>query len=72
MAKLKDPLCVNIDGDDLREVVPNKDYSPAGRVANIQNAINIAKFFDHKGFQPVVSLVSPYKAGGIESLLLFH
>ena len=51
---------VHIDGDDLRDLFKNKDYSQTGRRNNIQNAYNIAIFLESKGFIPVISLVSPY------------
>ena len=52
---------VHIDGDDLREIVDNKDYSEEGRKENINLAMNIARFMDNKGFIVVVSLVSAYR-----------
>jgi adenylylsulfate kinase len=52
---------INIDGDDLREIFQNKDYSEVGRRKNIELAQHIAEFLHKKGFHPVVSLVSPYK-----------
>lgn len=52
---------INIDGDELREIFVNKDYSEAGRRKNIQNAYNIALFLEAKGFVPIISLISPYK-----------
>ncbi len=52
---------INIDGDEMREIFVNKDYSEAGRRKNIQNAYNIALFLEAKGFIPVISLISPYK-----------
>jgi adenylylsulfate kinase-like enzyme len=52
---------INIDGDDLREIFQNKDYSESGRRKNIELAQHIAEFLHRKGFHPVVSLVSPYK-----------
>ena len=33
---------VIIDGDDLREIFKNKDYSEEGRRRNLTNAYNIA------------------------------
>jgi adenylylsulfate kinase-like enzyme len=50
-----------IDGDDLRDIFQNKDYSEAGRRKNIERAQDIAQFLDKKGFTVLVSLVSPYK-----------
>ena len=52
---------VHIDGDDLRDIVDNKDYSEKGRRENINLAMNITRFMDNKGFIVVVSLVSPYR-----------
>lgn len=52
---------VHIDGDDLREVFENKDYSKEGRIKNITFAQNLAHFCEHKNFDVVVSLVSPYR-----------
>ena len=59
--KLQPVKIVHIDGDDLREVLDNKDYSEQGRRKNIQFAINMAKVMDDKGYLVLVSLVSPYR-----------
>jgi adenylylsulfate kinase len=50
-----------IDGDELREIFVNKDYSEDGRRKNITNAYNIARFLEAKGFTPIVALISPYE-----------
>jgi adenylylsulfate kinase-like enzyme len=50
-----------IDGDDLRDIFKNKDYSESGRRKNIERAQDIARFMNEKGYSVVVSLVSPYK-----------
>lgn len=50
-----------VDGDDIRAIFDNKDYSEAGRRKNIELAQNIAKFLHYKGNTVIVSLVSPYK-----------
>jgi adenylylsulfate kinase len=52
---------IQIDGDDIREIFENKDYSKEGRYKNITLAQQIAKFCHLKGMNAVVSLVSPYK-----------
>ena len=52
---------IHIDGDDLRDIFKNKDYSESGRRANIQRAQDIAHFLNEKGYNVVASLVSPYK-----------
>ena len=59
--KIQPVRILHIDGDDLREIVDNKDYSEEGRKENINLAMNIARFMDNKGFIVVVSLVSPYR-----------
>ena len=50
-----------IDGDDIRDVYQNKDYSEEGRRKNIEKAQDLALFLHHKKFTPIVSLVSPYR-----------
>lgn len=62
--KLKEriPNCVHLDGDDLRDIFQNKNYSEEGRKKNISTAQDISKFLNHKGFNVIVSLVSPYKS----------
>ena len=55
------PKLIHIDGDDLRDVLDNKDYSERGRRKNIQFAINMAKVMENKGYLVLVSLVSPYR-----------
>ena len=50
-----------IDGDDIREIFVNKDYSEEGRRKNIQKAQILAKFLHHKGYTVIVSLVSPFR-----------
>lgn len=52
---------IHIDGDDLRDIFVNKDYSETGRRKNIERAQDIALFLHKKGYTVFVSLVSPYK-----------
>jgi adenylylsulfate kinase len=52
---------IQIDGDDLRDIFQNKDYSEFGRRKNIERAQDIARFMSQKGFNVIVSLVSPYR-----------
>jgi adenylylsulfate kinase len=51
----------HIDGDDLREILINKDYSRQGRETNIKTAQSIALYLNNKGYDVVVSLVAPYR-----------
>jgi len=51
----------HIDGDKLRELFPNTDYTREGREKNIQKAFDIAKYLDSEGVDVVISLVSPYR-----------
>lgn len=49
-----------IDGDDLRDLTTNKDYSINGRVTNVSTAQKIAHYLHNQGHDVIVSLVSPY------------
>lgn len=51
----------HIDGDDIRNLYDNKDYSKEGRIKNIMLAQQIAEYLHSKGQNVLVSLVSPYK-----------
>ena len=51
----------HIDGDQLRELFPNKDYSKEGRLKNIQKAFDIARYLDSCDTDVVRSMVSPYR-----------
>ena len=59
--ELKDYRIFHIDGDDLRDLFDNKDYSESGRRKNIELAQQIAQYLTNKGKDVLVSLVSPYK-----------
>lgn len=49
-----------IDGDDLRDLTTNKDYSINGRVNNVNTAQKIAHYLHNQGHDVIVSLVAPY------------
>lgn len=51
----------NIDGDKLRELFANKDYSKEGRIKNLNRASDIAHYINNTGESVVLSLVYPYK-----------
>ena len=48
-------------GMDYEIYFKNYDYSPDGRVKNIQSVLDLCRFLDDKGFTVVVSVVAPYK-----------
>lgn len=52
---------IHIDGDKLREIFVNKDYSKEGRIKNLNRASDIATFMNQIGDDVVMSLVYPYK-----------
>lgn len=52
---------IRIDGDELREIFKNKDYSEEGRRRNLTNAYNIARFLSAKGKVALLAMVSPYE-----------
>ena len=51
----------HLDGDDLRELTTNKDYSEEGRINNIRNAQMITEYLHNNKCDVVVSLVAPYR-----------
>ena len=51
----------HVDGDDLRALTTNVDYSKEGREENIRRAQMIAQYLQSKGQTVVVSLVAPYR-----------
>lgn len=61
MKNLSPTRTVHIDGDHLRDIFVNKDYSETGRRKNIERAQDIALFLHRVGYDVLVSLVSPYK-----------
>jgi adenylylsulfate kinase-like enzyme len=52
---------INLDGDDLRAINKNKDYSKEGRIKNISTAISIVRFLANKDYMCIISIVAPYK-----------
>jgi adenylylsulfate kinase-like enzyme len=50
-----------IDGDHLRNMFKNKDYSKQGRINNLNRASDIATYLHYNGNNVVLSLVYPYK-----------
>lgn len=50
----------HLDGDELRKLYDNTDYSKEGRIANLNRASDIAAYLDLKGSDVVMSLVYPY------------
>ncbi|MDC6464818.1 adenylyl-sulfate kinase [bacterium] len=74
------PNAFMIDGDDLRDLTTNKDYSINGRVNNVNTAQKIAHYLHNQGKDVIVSLVSPYidqredfkKLIGLENIVEFY
>ena len=54
------PNAYRIDGDEMRELFTNKDYSIKGRVTNVDTAQKISHYLHNQGHDVIVSLVSPY------------
>jgi hypothetical protein len=50
-----------IDGDQIRELFNNKDYSEKGRRDNIELAQNIAYYLHQNNRDVIVAMVSPYR-----------
>ena len=57
----KDVTAIIIDGDSLRKITHNVDYSKNGRRKNVQTAINLSTNSDVSNDYTVVALVSPFR-----------
>jgi adenylylsulfate kinase-like enzyme len=74
------PNAFMIDGDDMRELFSNKDYSIKGRVENVGTAQRIAHYLHNQDKDVIVALVAPYvdqredfkKLVGIENVVEFY
>ena len=51
----------NIDGDKLRELFKNKNFTREGRIQNLNRASDIAHYLNSGGTDVILSLVYPYK-----------
>ena len=60
LLKKEKPGAFRIDGDDMRELFSNKDYSAKGRIDNVGTAQRIAHYLHNRCRDVIVSLVSPY------------
>lgn len=80
MLKEELPNAFRIDGDEMRELFTNKDYSINGRVVNVGTAQRIAHYLHNQGYDVIVSLVAPYvdqredfkKIIGTENMVEFY
>ena len=50
-----------IDGDDIRDIFKNKDFSKEGRIRNLQRISDISTFLESKYQLVIISAVYPYK-----------
>ena len=53
---------VHLDGEFLRELMGNQDFSEAGRIRNIKSAQHLAAKLEAEGIVVVASFVSPYRS----------
>jgi adenylylsulfate kinase len=51
----------HIDGDDLRALTLNKDFSEQGRIDNVKGAQKIAHYLYNENYTVVVSVIAPYR-----------
>jgi adenylate kinase family enzyme len=51
----------HIDGDHLRDIFKNQDYSKEGRLKNLKTASDIAGYLHHTDKNVVLSVVYPYE-----------
>ena len=58
---LNQPTPVIVDGDEIREIFKNKDYSKEGRIKNLNRISDIAIFLESKYNLVIISAVYPYQ-----------
>jgi adenylylsulfate kinase-like enzyme len=51
----------HIDGDDLRALTLNIDFSEQGRIDNVKGAQKIAHYLYNQNYTVVVSVIAPYR-----------
>jgi adenylylsulfate kinase len=51
----------HIDGDKMRKIFPNTDYTKEGRVRNIEKAFDIVRYLDTENHSVIISMVAPYR-----------
>ena len=61
MERLNTEKMLHIDGDGLRDIFQNYDYTNVGREKNLSNVTTIARFMDAKGYDVFISVVAPIK-----------
>lgn len=52
---------VNVDGDKMRQLYKDHDYTKEGRIRNLNRASDVALFLHSMGKFVVVSMVHPYE-----------
>lgn len=55
------PTAIHLDGDELRRVFQDEDYSRDGRINNLNRASFVAIVLQSKGYDVILSLAYPYK-----------
>ena len=55
------PCSIILDGDELRQVLDNKDYSVFGRKKNITVASSFAKIVSSNNVIAILALVNPFR-----------
>lgn len=52
---------IRIDGDEMRLIFKNQDYSEEGRRNNLKKVNDLIRFLYHKNYTVIVSVVAPYQ-----------
>ena len=52
---------IHIDGDEIRDITNNYDYSQKGRRENMEFISNLYKLFSKKNLSTIISAVSPQR-----------
>ena len=51
----------HIDGDKMRKLFPNTDYTKEGRLKNIEKSFDIVRYLDSENKGVIISMVAPYR-----------
>ena len=53
---------IHLDGDYVRDVIQNKDYSKSGREEHLSKMYDFARIISRQGKNVIISMMSPFKA----------
>lgn len=52
---------IHLDGDIIRKIINNEDYSSTGRKQHVKNIFDMARILHHQHKNVIISMVSPFR-----------